>query len=162
MKKLHYKKAYLGFDVSGKTIEIYGRTAESEEGMSIQIKNSKAAIKKFIEELPCPQKTVIAMETGADSPWMSDYISLFGCEVIVAHARDLKLIWGSTAKCDRRDAEMLARLACFDQKLLHPVKHQDVEKRDDLCVIKARDTLVRMKIGLINTVRSLMDAIPRN
>ena len=48
---------------------------------------------------------------------------------------------------------MLARLACFDQKLLHPVKHQDIEKRDDLCVIKARDTLVRVKITLISTVR---------
>lgn len=156
MKKTHYKKAYLGFDVSGKTIEIFGRTAESDEGVSIQITNSKAAIKKFIEALPCPEKTVIAMETGTDSPWMSDYLSSFGCEVIVAHARDLALIWGSTAKCDRRDAEMLARLACFDQKLLHPVKHQDIEKRDDLCVIKARDTLVRVKITLISTVRNLM------
>ena len=122
MKKTHYKKAYLGCDVSGKTIEIFGRTAESDEGVSIQITNSKAAIKKFIEALPCPEKTVIAMETGTDSPWMSDYLSSFGCEVIVAHARDLALIWGSPAKCDRRDAEMLARLACFDQKLLHPVK----------------------------------------
>ena len=37
MKKTHYKKAYLGFDVSGKTIEIFGRTAESDEGVSIQI-----------------------------------------------------------------------------------------------------------------------------
>ena len=82
--------------------------------------------------------------------------SSFGCEVIVAHARDIALIWGSDSKCDRRDAEMLARLACFDKKLLHPVKHAPKEQRDDLCVIKARDTLVRMKVTLINTIRDLL------
>lgn len=76
---------------------------------------------------------------------MSDLIFLFGCEVLVAHARELALIWGSTSKCDCRNAKMLARLACFDKKLLHPVKHASKEQRDDLCVIKARDTLLHTK-----------------
>ena len=56
------KKLYLGFDVSSKTIEIYGRMADSDEGKSIQIKNTKASIKKFMEKLPDPGNTVIAME----------------------------------------------------------------------------------------------------
>lgn len=156
MKDTRSNKLFLGFDVSSKTIEIYGRMADSEEGKNIQIKNTKASIKKFMEKLPDPGNTVIAMETGFDLPWMSDMISAYGCEVVVAHARDLALIWGSTAKCDRRDAEMLARLACFDKKLLHPIKHADAESRNDLCVIKARDTLVRMKVTLINTIRDLL------
>lgn len=156
MKKDHYRKLYIGFDVSSKKIEVHARTADEDKGVSMQIENSKNSIKEFLEKLPSLKDTVIAMETGFDSPWMSDYVKSFGCEVLVSNARDLQLIWGSTAKSDRRDAEMLARLACFDKKLLHPIVHAQAQNRDDLCVIKARDTLVRTKIMLINTVRSLM------
>lgn len=111
MKKDHYRKLYIGFDVSSKKIEVYARTADEDKGVSMQIENSKNSIKEFLEKLPSLKDTVIAMETGFDSPWMSDYVKSFGCEVLVSNARDLQLIWGSTAKSDRRDAEMLARLA---------------------------------------------------
>lgn len=156
MKKSTYKTLYLGLDVSKRKIQIYARSSEEEKGVSLTIENSKESIKEFFLQLPDLKNTVVAMETGFDSPWMSDYIAEFGCEVIVAHARDIRLIWGSTAKCDRRDAEMLARLACVDKKLLHPIKHGESIHRDDLCVIKARDTLVRFKVHLINMIRSLL------
>ncbi len=56
----------------------------------------------------------IAMETGAHSPWISRQLSGFGHEVIVANARNVRLICESTRKDDRLDAKTLARLARID------------------------------------------------
>lgn len=41
LKKDHYRKLYIGFDVSSKKIEVYARTADEDKGVSMQIENSK-------------------------------------------------------------------------------------------------------------------------
>ena len=98
------------------------------------------------------------METGTHSLWMSELIEKLGFEVIVAHARDLALIYRSDKKNDQLDAEKLARLAQADRKLLHPVKHMTLERQTDLTVLKARDLVVRQRTQLINTIRGLLRA----
>ena len=62
----------------------------------------------------------IAMEVGTHSPWVSRLLSKLGFEVIVANARQVQLISASSRKNDRRDAEMLARLARIDPKFRTP------------------------------------------
>ena len=89
---------------------------------------------------------------------MSELIKGLGFEVIVAHARDLALIYRSDRKNDQLDAEKLARLAQADRKLLHPVKHMTLERQTDLTVLKARDLVVRQRTQLINTIRGLLRA----
>jgi len=98
------------------------------------------------------KKLTVAMETGTHSPWMSEMLENCGCKVLVAHARSLRMIWDSDRKCDRRDAEMLARMAKSDPKLLNPVKHRSRECRRDLAVIKARDILLRTSTTMINYI----------
>ncbi len=66
----------------------------------------------------------VALETGMHSPWVSRLLSELGHEVIVAHARNVRLIGESRRKDDRLDARMLARLARIDPQLLSPVKHR--------------------------------------
>ena len=61
MKKDHYRKLYIGFDVSSKKIEVYARTADEDKGVSMQIENSKNSIKEFLEKLPSLKDTVIAI-----------------------------------------------------------------------------------------------------
>jgi transposase len=56
----------------------------------------------------------IALETGMHSPWVSRALSELGHEVIVAHARNVRLIGESRRKDDRLDAQTLARLARID------------------------------------------------
>jgi hypothetical protein len=56
----------------------------------------------------------IALETGMHSPWISRLLTEFGHEVIVAHARNVRLIGESRKKDDRIDAQTLARLARID------------------------------------------------
>src|SRR6202163_2588434 len=97
----------------------------------------------------------IALETGTHSPWVSRVLSELGYEVIVAHARNVRLIGESRKKDDRLDAQTLARLARIDPKLLCPVKHRSAKAQADLTVIRARAGLVRARTALVNTARGL-------
>ena len=97
----------------------------------------------------------IALETGMHSPWVSRLLSELGHEVIVAHARSVRLIGESRKKDDRLDAQTLARLARIDPKLLCPVKHRSAKGQVDLTVIRARAGLVRARTALVNTARGL-------
>jgi len=87
----------------------------------------------------------IALETGMHSPWVSRQLSELGHEVIVAHARNVRLIGESRKKDDRLDAQTLARLARIDPQLLSPVKHRSAKAQADLTVIRARAGLVRAR-----------------
>jgi transposase len=97
----------------------------------------------------------IALETGTHSPWISRLLSKLGHEVIVAHARNVRLIGESRRKDDRLDAQTLARLARIDPQLLSPVKHRSAKAQADLTVIRARAGLVRARTALVNTARGL-------
>jgi transposase len=97
----------------------------------------------------------IALETGMHSPWVSRLLSELGHEVIVAHARNVRLIGESRRKDDRFDARTLARLARIDPDLLGPVRHRSRKAQADLTVIRARAGLVRARTSLINTARGL-------
>jgi Transposase len=95
----------------------------------------------------------IALETGMHSPWVSRVLSELGHEVIVAHARNVRLI--GERKDDRLDAQTLARLVRIDPQLLCPVKHRSAKAQADLTVIRARAGLVRARTALVNTARGL-------
>src|SRR3989440_1602903 len=97
----------------------------------------------------------IALETGMHSPWVSRVLNELGHEVIVAHARNVRLIGESRRKDDRLDAQTLARLARIDPQLLCPVKHRSAKAQADLTVIRARAGLVRARTALVNTARGL-------
>ena len=152
------KKIYVGFDVSEKTIEVFAVCGTETSKGYCKIDNNQDAIKKFLSEFKDPKRVCIAMETGTHSLWMSELIEKLGFEVIVAHARDLALIYRSDKKNDQLDAEQLARLAQADRKLLHPVKHMTLERQTDLTLLKARDLVVRQRTQLINTIRGLLRA----
>ena len=97
----------------------------------------------------------MALETGMHSPWVSRLLTKLGHEVIVAHARNVRLIGESRRKDDRLDAQTLARLARIDPQLLCPVKHRSAKAQADLTVIRARAGLVRARTALVNSARGL-------
>jgi len=80
----------------------------------------------------------IALETGTHSPWVSRQLTQLGHEVIVAHARNVRLIGESGRKDDQLDARTLARLVRIDPGLLGPVRHRSAKARIHLTVIRAR------------------------
>ncbi len=97
----------------------------------------------------------IALETGTHSPWVSRQLSQMGHEVIVAHARNVRLIGESSRKDDELDARTLARLARIDPGLLGPVRHRSAQAQIHLTVIRARAALVSTRTALVNAARGL-------
>src|SRR5271169_6353535 len=98
----------------------------------------------------------VAMETGTHSPWISRQLTQLGHEVIVAHARNVRLIGESSRKDDRLDARTLARLARIDPDLLGPVRHRSAQAQIHLTVIRARAALVSTRTALVNAARGLV------
>jgi transposase len=75
--------------------------------------------------------------------------------VIVAHARNVRLISESSRKDDRLDARTLGRLARIDPGLLSPVRHRSAKAQMHLTVIRARAVLVSARTALVNATRGL-------
>jgi transposase len=117
-----------------------------------RVSTTAKALREAFGEMP---RSRIALETGMHSPWVSRLLSELGHEVIVAHARNVRLIGESRKKDDRLDAQTLARLARIDPELLSPVKHRSAKAQADLTVIRARAGLVRARTALVNTARGL-------
>ena len=79
-----------------------------------------------------------------------------GHQVIVANARKIPAITGSESKNDRNDAELLARFAAHDPKMLSPVQHHSLQRQQDLNLIQVRRTLVRARTMMANALRGLV------
>lgn len=102
---------------------------------------------------------VVVMEAGTHSPWVSRFLEDQGLRVIVANPRKVRAIYQSERKCDKRDAEMLARIGRMDPKLLHPVEHGSEQAQHDMLQIKLRDALVRSRVGMINAIRFTLKSL---
>ena len=117
-----------------------------------RLSTTAKALREVFGTMP---RSRMALETGMHSPWVSRLLQELGHEVIVAHARNVRLIGESRRKDDRLDAQTLARLARIDPQLLCPVKHRSAKAQADLTLIRARAGLVRARTALVNTARGL-------
>ncbi len=124
-----------------------------EEGSVV---NERAQLSALVDRYP---GALIVMEAGCHSPWVSRYLEQLGCEVIVSNPRKVRAIYQHERKSDRRDALMLARIARMEPALLYPINHGSEEAQQDLLRIKLRDTLVRARVGVINSVRSTIKSL---
>src|ERR1700688_1084908 len=111
------------------------------------------AMKQTFGKIP---RSLIALETGTHSRWISRLLSELRHEVIVAHAQKVQWITKSSRKDDRHDARTLARLARVDPELLGPVRHRSVQAQLHLTVIRARAELVSARTALVNATRGLV------
>jgi transposase len=66
-----------------------------------ELSTTPKAIEQVFSKIP---RSRIALETGTHSPWISRQLTELGHEVIVAHARNVRLISESSRKDDRLDA----------------------------------------------------------
>ena len=117
---------------------------------SLPCSNTRPALAQLLVEFP---HATVALEAGTHSPWISRFLAGLGAKVLVANPRKLHAISRNERKCDRRDAQMLARLARVDPALLHPIQHGSAQAQHDLLGLKLRDALVRTRVNLINAVR---------
>jgi transposase len=130
----------------------------SEAGTPVlreRVATNVQAFRRFLAPFAEAQnKPTVVIEAGTHSRWVRDVVAELGIEVVVANPAHVRLIYGSKTKCDRFDAEALARLLRVDPKLLHPVYHRSGEAHAALAMLRSRDGLVRVRKNLINQMRS--------
>ena len=99
------------------------------------------------------------MEAGTHSPWIDRFLGSLEMEVVVANPRKIRTISQNERKSDERDAVVLARLGRADRNLLSPIVHGSEEAQHDLLQIKLRDSLVRARVAVINSVRFTLKSL---
>src|SRR6202158_4064573 len=152
IKNFSQQKLTIGLDLGDRSSWYCVLDERGEVVLEQKLSTTPRAMKEVFGGMP---RSRIALETGTHSPWVSRLLSELGHEVIVAHARNVRLIGESRRKDDRLDARTLARLARIDPQLLAPVKHRSAQAQSHLMVIRARAGLVRARTSLINTARGL-------
>jgi transposase len=142
--------AAIGLDLSDRTGRYY---AIDHEGLRIEegtVALRSVDLQRWAMAVP---KTVIAIEAGTHSPWISRLLSGCGHEVIVANPVKVALITQNVKKTDPVDAEYLARLVRFDRELLFPIQHRGEQAQVDLQLIRSREIAVQTRTKLIAHVR---------
>lgn len=143
----------IGMDMGDKSNRICVLDEDGGIVRECDILNTRAAIRVFFKGY---EGALVAMETGTHSGWVSRELEGMGLRVLVGNARKLRAIWESDEKSDEHDAQMLARIARFDQKLLRPIHHRGEEVERDLVFIKARNQLVEVRTKLVVHVRCMI------
>lgn len=146
----------IGMDLGDKNHEVCVLNNDGLIKERRTVDNTKEALIAFFRKY---KGASVAMEAGTHSPWISRELATLGCKVLVGNPRKLRVIWDSDDKADLRDAEMLGRIARFDERLLHPVNHRGKQAQVDLKILQARDSLVKSRTHLINHVRSSVKSI---
>jgi transposase len=142
----------IGFDLGDRTSRYCILNEAGEVILEQELPTTPKGIEQVFRTIP---RSRIALETGTHSPWVSRQLTQLGHEVIVAHARNVRLISESSRKDDRLDARTLARLARIDPGLLSPVRHRSAKAQIHLTVIRARAVLVSARTALVNAARGL-------
>jgi transposase len=143
-------KLTIGIDLGDKYSHICILNSDSTIHQQCAIRTIKSHFQSFFT--PYSGATV-ALEAGTHSSWTSHMLDALGLTVYVAHPSKVRAIWKTDFKDDERDAIMLAQIAQFNPKMLHPITHRSHDTQMDLAVIKARDALIRTRTGLINHIR---------
>jgi transposase len=149
-------KVTIGVDLGDKRNAICILDESGDVVETASVANTLSGMREFFSSY---KGALVAIETGTHSPWVSRMLSELECKVLVGNSRKLRSIWKGDYKTDSRDAEMLARIARFDQKLFHPIHHRGLKTQSDLALLKARDILVQTRTSLINHIRGTVKTV---
>jgi transposase len=142
----------IGLDLGDRTSHYCILNEAGEVILESKLPTTPKGIEEVFSKIP---RSRVALETGTHSPWVSRKLTQLGHDVIVAHARNVRLIGESSRKDDQLDARTLARLARIDPGLLGPVRHRSAKAQIHLTVIRARAALVSTRTALVNAARGL-------
>jgi len=151
--KIFKQQLTVGLDLGDRSSSYCVLNEAGEILLERKLPTTPEAMKETFAGIP---RSRIAMETGTHSPWISRLLTALGHEVIVAHARNVRLITQNRRKDDRLDARALARLARIDPQLLSPVQHRSAQAQLHLAEIRARAVLVSSRTALVNAARGLV------
>ena len=143
----------VGLDTGDRSCCWCALAADGEVMARGEVVTDRQPLEHFFSRIP---PSLVALEVGSHSAWISRLLKEQGHEVVVANARRVKLITESSRKNDNVDAELLARLARADRQLLSPVTHRGAEAQADLMAVRVRAQLVEVRTQTVNAVRGLV------
>jgi transposase len=155
-EKIEEEALTIGIDLGDKSSQYCVLNAAGEVTAERSVATTKQGM---AQAFGARKRCRIALEVGTHSAWVSRLLNGLGHEVIVANARQVKLIGASSKKDDKFDARTLARLARVDPQLLRPIRHRSEKAQLDLLQIRVRAVLVETRTSLVNTVRGLVKAL---
>ena len=101
------------------------------------------------------EPSLVVIEVGAHSRWVSSLAESLGHTCLVANAHEASQLYGRR-KNDRDDALTLAQQARLNPARLCPVQHRGEQAFTDLAIVHSRASLVDARTMLINRVRGLV------
>lgn len=147
---------YIGIDLGDKKSNYCVMNAGKEILAEDKLATTQEAFAAYFSSIP---RSRLALEVGTHSPWVNALLKDLGHEVYVANPRKMESIKNSKRKNDKADAQKLARLVRSDPELLYPIEHRGAKARQDLVLLRARDTVVGSRTRLINCVRGLVKSV---
>lgn len=144
----------VGLDVGDKYCHICVLDEAAEIVDEGRVPATKTALTRRLSAL---KPSLVAIEVGTHSRWLSQLIEEQGHTCLIANAYAASRFAGER-KNDKIDAESLAREARSDPQKLKPISHRGESAAADLAVVHSRDILVRARSMLILRVRGLSKA----
>lgn len=145
----------VGIDIGDKRSYVRLVGLDGERIEEAKIATRPAALEKYFRLWP---RLRVVLETGTHTNWIRRLMAGLGHEVLVADARQLRLISQSDAKNDRNDAYWLAELGRTNPALLAPVKERDQQVEQHRSWLRGRETLLESRTKLINSLRGIAKA----
>ncbi len=152
-RKQKREELTIGIDMGDRSSSYCILDETGEVRMAGSLKTTRASLRECFGKL---QRSRVAIEAGTHSAWVERVLGECGHEVIVANARAIPLLTANSGKRDPIDAEMLARMARVDPKLLRPIRHRSEEAHGHLLAIRGRRVLVETRTKLMNAARGLV------
>jgi transposase len=147
------KTLLAGIDLGSKKSMICWLDEDGEVVARLAIASTCVAFEKVFGPLPGMR---IAIETGGHANWVRRRLDALGHAVTVADAKQLKLMWDTHSKDDKRDAKFLAEVLLRWPELLHPVQPRSLESEQNRALLRMRASLVEARVKLINCVRGVL------
>jgi len=144
----------VGMDVGDKYCHLCILDEDAEIVEEGRVATTKVALTRRLSAL---EPSLVAIEVGTHSRWLSRLIEGLGHICLIANAYEARKRAGDR-KNDRLDAESLAREARSDPHKLKPLTHRGEQAAADLALVLSRDVLVRARSMLILRVRGLSKA----
>jgi transposase len=146
---------HCGIDVHARVSELCELSASGRVLRRERMATTQAGLRRRFEGKP---KARIVVECGGSTPWVVRLLEELGHQVVVVNPRRVRLIAESTLKCDRVDAEILARLSRLEPEMLRPVYQRSYEGQLLRTRLRLRSSLVQARAALINQVRGTLRA----
>ena len=140
----------IGLDVSDLTTSF---CVLDDDGSAVERGRCPTTAEGLRAELGSRPRARVALEATTHSPWIARLVAELGHQPVVAHPAAAARLADRIRKTDERDAEMLARTARLDPKLLAPIQHRTAQQQQDRALLLSRDRLVRLRASLVLFVR---------